>query len=402
MKIFGFNITNAVKVASQPIMEKIAKFHSQIYRVRQDIGKLKSAITIAENVQNPNRYLLLQTYNDVVLDNHLSACIMQRKNLTLCRGFKVVDKAGNDNEDLTALLKSKWFRQFLNHSLDSIFWGYSLIQFNELEAFNFKSVKLVPRQYVKPEFSVVVDNWGAMEGVNYKESPYKEWCIGVGENDDLGLLMKLSFLAIWKKNAIGAWAEYQEIFGSPMRIGKTGKRDKETRQNMEAMLQNMGTAAWGLFDIDDTIELISTGQSDSFQVFDQLITRCNSEMAKLILGQTATTDEKSFVGSAEVQERILNQVGENDEYFICSVLNDQLLPMLIDLGFGFKGYKIIAIEDDELTLQDRSKIDLELLKYYDIPADYIEKLYGTPVEKKAVPIDNGIVSVQNSLSEYYK
>ena len=408
MNIFGIHIPftqidNASKTLPKEVDTRshIAPIQAQIYRISQDIGKWRTALTAAENVNNPQRYWLYQTYNDVILDAHTTACIQQRKNLTLSRNFVVLNKDKSENEQLSEMLESQWFRDFLDLSLDSMFWGYSLIQFDSLVNDNFNEVNLVPRQFVKPEFSIVTKNWGDTVGINYKEAPYNEFCIGVGKPRDLGLLNKVAPLVIWKKNALSAWAQHQEIFGSPIRIGKTSSRDKKTTDNMDNMLKNMGVAAWGRFDTSDIIELIESNKADAYMVFDMMIERCNSEIAKLILGQTGTTAEKSFVGSAEVHERILKQYGENDEHFIENVLNYQLIPMLEGLGIKFNGAKIETEEDDELGLVERSKIDLELLKYYEIDPEYIEKTYGTPVVKKVVPVDNGIQSVKNKLEEFY-
>lgn len=409
MNIFGIHIPftqidNASKTLPKEVDTRshIAPIQAQIYRISQDIRKWRTALTAAENVNNPQRYWLYQTYNDVILDAHTTACIQQRKNLTLSRNFVVLNKDKSENEQLSEMLESQWFRDFLDLSLDSMFWGYSLIQFDSLVNDNFNEVNLVPRQFVKPEFSIVTKNWGDTVGINYKEAPYNEFCIGVGKPRDLGLLNKVAPLVIWKKNALSAWAQHQEIFGSPIRIGKTSSRDQKTTDNMDNMLKNMGVAAWGRFDTSDIIELIESNKADAYMVFDMMIERCNSEIAKLILGQTGTTAEKSFVGSAEVHERILKQYGENDEHFIENVLNYQLIPMLEGLGIKFNGAKIETEEDDELGLVERSKIDLELLKYYEIDPEYIEKTYGTPVVKKVVPVDNGVQSVKNKLEEFYK
>ena len=409
MNIFGIHIPftqidNASKVLSKEVDTRshITPIQAQIYRISQDIGKWRTALTAAENINNPQRYWLLQTYNDVILDAHTSACIQQRKNLTLSRNFCVINKDESENEQLTEMLENQWFRDFLDLSLDSMFWGYSLIQFDSLVNDNFNEVNLVPRQFVKPEFGIVTKNWGDTVGIPFKEAPYNEFCIGVGKPRDLGILTKVAPLVIWKKNALSAWAQHQEIFGSPIRIGKTSSRDKKTTDNMDNMLKNMGVAAWGRFDTSDIIELIESNKSDAYMVFDMMIERCNSEISKLILGQTGTTAEKSFVGSAEVHERILKSYGENDEHFIENVLNYQLIPMLEGLGIKFNGAKIETEDDDELGLVERSKIDLELLKYYDIDPEYIEKTYGTPVVPKVMQVDNGISTVKNKLEQFYK
>lgn len=408
MELFGVHIpftkiqdVSKARPEDANMRRYIQKPQQQIYRIRQDIQKWRTAITSAENIFNPQRYTLYQVYQDVVLDAHLTAAMQQRKNLTLGRNFKVVGKDGKENEEKTKLIKKKWFRDFLDLSLDSLFWGHSLIQFDSLENDEFKSVELVPRIYVKPEFHLVVPQWSAMEGVDYLESPYKEWCIGVGKSNDLGLLMKAAPLVIWKKNAIGSWSVFQDAFGTPAVMGKTDVRDEATRQNMEQMVKGFATGLSMVLDTEDQIEFLETTKQDAHQVFDMLIQRCNSELSKLILGQTSTMDEKSFVGSAEVQERVLQGYAELDEHFIEGVLNYQLIPFLNNLGFGLDGYTIEAKDDEDLTIQEKIKVDAELMKHFDLDETYILETYGTPVKKKAESVDKGFKEVQNKLAKYY-
>lgn len=408
MELFGRHIpftkvsdVSKVRPENANIRRSIQKPQQQIYRIRQDIQRWRTAIASAENIFNPQRYTLYQVYQDVVLDAHLTAAMQQRKNLTLGRNFKIVDKSGKENEEKTQLIQKKWFCDFLDLALDSLFWGHSLIQFDSLENDDFKSVELVPRIYVKPEFHIVVPQWSAMTGVDYLESPYKEWCIGVGKSNDLGLLMKAAPLVIWKKNAIGAWSVFQDAFGTPAIMGKTNVRDEATRSNMEQTVKNFATGLSMVLDTDDQIEFLETTKQDAHQVFDMLIQRCNSELSKLVLGQTGTMDEKAFVGSAEVQERVLQGYSELDEHFIEGVLNYQLIPFLNNLGFGLAGFRIEASKDEDLTLQERIKIDAELMKYFDVDPSYVLETYGTPVGKKAEPVDAGFQNFKNKLNKYY-
>ena len=377
---------------------------TQLYRSRQGIAELKVAITNAESLVAPQRALLYKVYQNIVLDAHLTAAINQRKNLTMCLDYDVVDKDGNENEDLENIIEQKWFRDFIDFSLDSIFWGYSLIQFDSIIEDSFKNVELVPREYVKPEFHIVTNTYADLTGTDYLEAPYRNWCIGVGKPKDLGLLMKAAPLIIWKTNAMGAWSEYIEVFGTPIRIGKTNTRDKETADNMENMLRNMGVAAYGMFDTDDLIELVESNKSDAYNVFNEMIGRCNSEISKLILGQTGTMDEKSFVGSAEVQERVLEKVGYNDEMFIENVLNTQLVPMLTRLGIWKEGFKIKVAKDQEFTLDQKSKFEIELLKTgkYKFTPEYLLENYGSEVIEVATPETTSVKAVKNSLERYYK
>ena len=133
-----------------------------------------------------------------------------------------------------------------------------------------------------------------------------------------------------------------------------------------------------------------------------MIQRCNSEISKLILGQTGTLDEKAYVGSAEVQERVLKNVAYNDEFFIEGVLNYQLVPMMIRLGLFPEGTTIGVKAEDELTLIDQSKIDIELIKTgkFTFEPEYLNEKYGSEVIIVNDPTD--VKNIQNRLDNLYK
>jgi len=374
---------------------------TQLYRGATDIAAYKLAVTSAESLLSPQRRQLYTIYKNIELDAHLTAAVNQRKNLTLCKDFDVLLN-GEESEDLEKIIKQKWFRDFLDYALDSMFYGHSLIQFDSVVNDAFKAVELVPREYVKPEFHIVTNTYADLSGTDYLEAPYNNWCIGVGKPKDLGLYLKAAPLVIWKKNALGAWSEFVEIFGSPIRIGKTNVRDEQTRANMESYLRNMAVASYGVFDTDDLIELVESNRSDAFQVFDMMIQRCNSEISKLILGQTGTLDEKAYVGSAEVQERVLKNVAYNDEFFIEGVLNYQLVPMMTRLGIFPEGVKITVKAEDDLSLIEQSKIDIELIKTgkFTFTPEYLDEKYGSEVIIVNDPTD--VVNVKNRLDNLYK
>jgi phage gp29-like protein len=407
MKLFGYNIDfNKVQDVSVN-MPKLADIRkrittpTQLYRGFTNIETYKLAVTRAESLTAPQRSELYKVYKNIELDAHLTAAVNQRKNLTLSKDFDV-KLNGEENEELEYIIKQKWFRDFIDYSLDAIYYGHSLIQFDSVVDNAFKSVELVPREYVKPEFHIVTNTYADLSGTDYLEAPYNNWCIGVGKPRDLGLYMKAAPLVIWKKNALGAWSEFVEIFGSPIRIGKTDVRDEETRANMESMLKNMGVASYGVFDTGDLIELVESNRSDAFQVFDMMIQRCNSEISKLILGQTGTLDEKAYVGSAEVQERVLKNVAYNDEFFIEGVLNYQLVPMMTRLGIFPEGVKITVKAEDDLTLIEQSKIDIELIKTgkFTFTPEYLDEKYGSEVIAVNDPTD--VVNIKNRLDNLYK
>ena len=400
-------ITNKVQNTPQKADAKRAiKIPQQLYRITTDMNKYRQAVEAAENIFYPQRYQLYQLYQQTMLDAHVTACWNQRLNQILACDFNAY-KADKEDEEKTKSFETKWFREYLEYVMQSKMYGHSLIQFQDVVNLGgveqFKEVELVPRMYVKPEFNYVVSSVEDMppNGIDYLELPYSNWCISVGKKHDLGLLLKITPLVIWKKNAMGAWAEYIEKFGSPVRIGKTDSTDEKSVNEMQGMLQNMGVAAWGLFKTDDIIEFVEANNSDAFQVFNQMIERCNSEISKLILGQTMTTDNGSSRSQAEVHERILEQFGEVDKQFIYTVNNTQLLPLMNRLGFGLDGYELDIEQEDEFNLEQKGKFDIELLKTgkFTFTPEYIKEKYGTEVVVVTEPKQTDI---KNALEDLYK
>lgn len=376
----------------------------QIYRKHNDLADYKQAVINAEQMMYPQRYNLYQIYINGINDNHLSASIQQRKNLTLCKKFNVIGADGTINEEKSKLLQKRWFRDYLDLSLDSLFWGHSLIQFGNVIKDEFATITLVPRQYVKPEFNIVVKSWGDNTGQSYLTDGFENWLLGIGKPRDLGLLLKAMPLIIWKNSAFGAWAEYQDKFGVPFRFVKTNIRDEKSRKNANTMMEQWGISPWAVFDKDDVVEFLETAKQDAHMVFDAMITRVNSEISKLIVGQTATMDEKAFVGSAEVQERILEAIGESDEYFIDGCNNYQLVPLLAKHGILDLGDRIKAEEAEEMGIAEKSKLVIEFIKTgkYKMAVDKIEENYGIELEEVTTPTDTGAAQIRNELDIYYK
>ena len=366
----------------------------QLSRVSQDAASFKLALNMAESVEYPNRYLLTQTYQQVVLDGQMQSAMLQRKIRVKSQHFYLVDRNGDINEEKTRLLKQKWFMTALDLALDSIFWGYSLIQFSPIKDSQFLNVEVVPRIYVVPEQHMVKSSVATMDdGVDYTKKPYSNWAVGIGDEKDLGLLMKCAPYIIWKSNALGAWAEFTEIFGSPVRIVKTDVNDEKTRLNAEQMMAEMGVSSWAVLGLDDEFDIIQTNRSDAFQVFDKMIERCNNEISKIVLGQTGTTEEKSYVGSAEVHQEVAEVVGRQDLIDMEFVVNNQFLPLFNNLGFDFGDLEFKFDRNEDLRLMEQAKIDAMFMPHLEYEKEYLEKKYkmklvGVKKEKNNVEPSN--------------
>lgn len=356
---------------------------------KKDIGAWRMAWQRAIDVQNPNRCALLDIYTDVAIDMHLTGCVGQRKGFVSKRGFKLVDKAGKKNDELTALFETEWFDEFVSLVLDSRYYGHSLIQFDvptdKDGQMQFPIPELVPRKHVRPEYGVIVRNQNDVpqSGISYREGEFADWCIEVGRPHDLGLFLKCCPSALSKKNMLAFWDGFGEIFGMPIRIAKTMSQDKETRGKIETMLSKMGAAFYGVFPNDTEIEIKESSRGDAYNVYDKRIDRANSELSKGILNQTMTIDSGSSLSQSQVHLEVFENVISEDQKLVRNVVNNKLLPFMLKHGFPVADYTFDWDDTVVYTPEHIREVERMLITGgYEIDPKYFADKYGIEITGK--------------------
>lgn len=356
---------------------------------RKDIADWRMAWQQAINVENPQRSRLYDIYRDVAVDLHLSGCIAQRKGFVMARSFKLEKADGTADEEAQRLFDAPWFKQFCKLALDSLYWGHSLIELGEPFTAEdgrrmYDEVKLIPRKHVIPEFGVVVHQVGdePKSGTDYRTPPIADWYVEVGASDDLGLFLKAATQTISKKNALGFWDTFSEIFGMPMRIAKTNTRDDKERAKMEKMMENMGAALWGVFQEGTEIDVVENSRGDAFNVYDKRIDRANSELSKLIIGQTMTIEDGSSLSQSETHLSVFRNLIEEDCDMLRDVINTRLLPRMVAHGFPVEGLTFNWDYSVDYTPEQQLAYETMLLNNFEIDADYFIEKYGVPVGER--------------------
>lgn len=373
---------NAQAKALQKAITKTA-----LYRQRAQVDKWIQATQSAESILTPNNTELIRIYKDIEVDLHLFALMQTVRLKVIANNFSIYGPDGEPSEDLTALFKKKWFRKVTKYIVDSEFYGFSLIQLCDIQAGIFSDSEVVPREYVIQQKGGVKTSLANMRDLIPFDAPeYQNWIIPVGERDNLGLLHKAAPIVIKKKEVISAWSEAAEIFGMPLRLGKTNISDPERRENMENMLENMGSAAWGVFGEDDEVEFVNGAQTDFFKIYQEFINTANSELSKGILLQTGTTDEKAYSGSAGVHENVLKTLIEAYIVLVEEVTNEAIIPACVRLNLLPLGCKFKADNEQKLSLDALSTLVTNLLSYKDIDDAWIEETFGVPTAEKAQPV----------------
>lgn len=355
---------------------------------KKDIRNWRNAWQMAINTEQPLRGPLYDIYTDVEIDLHLTGCIGQRKGFVQKKSFKLVDAAGKKDEAATAFFETRWFKSLVSLILDSRYWGHSLIQLGDVVTMDgktsFDNVGLIPRKHVIPEYGVIVreqgEEWRA--GYDYRNGPMSDWVIEAGEPKDLGLFLRAATQTIPKKNMLGFWDTFGEMFGMPIRVGKTISRDEGELNKIEDMLSNMGAAAWGLFPEGTEIEIKETTRGDAFNVYDKRIDRANSELSKGILNQTMTIDSGSSLSQSEVHLEVFENVVDSDADMVKDIVNDQLLPRMLRHGFPVQGLRFEWDNSIDYTPEQQIAYETMILDRFEVNPKYLIEKYNMPITGK--------------------
>lgn len=353
---------------------------------RKDIGDWRQAWQMAINVDSPNRQRLYDIYTDVAVDLHLSGCIQQREGFVMASSFKIVDEKGNENEEAAVFFNTQWFRTLMKYALDANYWGHSLIELGNLITdvngrLTYDGVKLILRKHVIPEFHRVITDLGQdwTTGIDYHQTPFADWLIEVGQPDDLGLYLKAATQTIPKKNALAFWDTFAEIFGMPMRIAHTTTRNDKELAKMEKMMADMGTEGWGLFQEGTDIEVVESTKGDAFNVYDKRVDRANSELSKLIIGQTMTIENGSSLSQSETHLEVFQNIISADCVMLADIVNTQLIPRMIRHGFPLQGLRFEWDDSVDYTPEQQKAFEEMILNNFEVDGSYFTEKYNIPV-----------------------
>ena len=253
----------------------------------------------------------------------------------------IVDQKGKPQKSLTELLKKKWFDSLNKHIIETEFWGHSLIYFS-FENHEITHTKLFPRMHVSPEKQSLIPDLSRPDKlISYVDNNlFESVFIEVGHNNDLGLFQDIMRHCILKTYSLKDWARSSEKWGDPHVILQSASQNEHENDEKEAFLKNFGNNGYAIIDKDDDVKLLErSAAGNSHHIFLDFIKLHNEESSKGINGQVATADENAFVGSAEVQERILNDYTKSRLRSLMYFHNEITLPFLINYNQGQNVYQ---------------------------------------------------------------
>lgn len=348
----SFNIATNVDSSPQAIKKNLSNYITpvQLARIRVAIKDWRESVTEAERAYYPYRVRMQTIYIDTELNGHVYSCRERRKDLTLLRKYEFY--TGNDDEtavinmELTQwFAKQMWFDDFVNHTLDAIFFGYSLISLGNIVSDNFKEVSVVRRWNISPDRHQVSNFLYNPGGIDWREEPQSDWHIYVKTPNTIGtspcgygLFYYVALYEIIMRNLLGYNGDFVELYSQPYRVGKTTKTTEAERAQLEAAIQNMGSAGWAIIDPTDEIAFLETALGGTgWQGYDNLEKRCMNIISKLILGHADALDsvpgKLGNDGEESPAQKAMNDKSAKDAKVVQTIVIDELIPRMQKLGF---------------------------------------------------------------------
>lgn len=352
-----------------------------VSRTRQDIKSWNNALNMARLAEHPQNYALQLIYDECDLDGLITAQWNNRKNQIFSASFSLKNASGDVDEEQTKILKKHpLYRKLSNAALDSIMFGYNVGEFKFKKVAGEMKLRfdLIPRYNVVPQTGMFYPEYGdPSKFIKYREIP--EFGIWVLEfnSENLGLMNKLVPMALLTRFTEASWSELGEIYGIPPRVMKTNTQDATMLKRAEAMMRDMGSAAW--FIIDETEEFeFAKGVSTNGDVYNNLLKHCGAKICNMISGGMIGQDTQNGARAKdEVSMEMLWLLVQSDMAMLEEEWNETIIPALVKHGVLPEG---LSFEFDETEdIAQLWKFVQGLLPFFDIDPEWIKDKFGIEI-----------------------
>lgn len=353
-------------------------------------SKLKSILEAAENGDITAQHELFMDIEEQ--DSAIGANIQTRKRAILTLDWRIAEprNATPAEEKLQTEIDELFYQypnleNLLMDMMDAVGHGFSAL---EIE-WKLENGKYIPHNFIaRPQSWFKLDkndNLLLKTPNNPMGEPLRPfgWVVHSHKSRSvqlarMGLFRTLAWLYMFKHYSVRDFAEFLELYGMPIRIGKygAGATNEEKRTLLRALAQ-IGHNAAGIMPDSMTIELhnaANTGAGSGNNPFLQMVDWCEKSIARLILGQTLTSgaDGKSSTNAlGNVHNEVRRDLLVSDAKQVAQTITQQIIMPYLQINV-----------DPNIALHRVPYFEFDTKKYDDLStfADAIPKLVGIGVQ----------------------
>ena len=287
---------------------------------------------------------------------------------------------------LTQKIQGSQFDKIIKGIVESKLFGYSLIEISTVidpDSGKLAEVNLIERRNVLPNQKIVIKRQGHwLPHWNINSATYRKNYILVSTGD-IGLFSATTPLILAKKFTVANYVNFSHTYGQPIIHGKTTSESNGDRKRLADQIANAAQNKIIITGLEDEIEIKAFTMSNSEKIYTSLIDFVNREVSNLILGsESMAGGMQSYVGSTKAHQDIFRDRIEVYRRYIENVMNEQVLPRLVNMGYIPKGVDFKYSNRIEMNNEDRIQLYKVITERYEVAADEIEKEFGINVGKQ--------------------
>ena len=367
----------------------------------KEIKDWQVAVMQATDPERPRRYLLYYIYQNLLRDDDLQATIENRVLPLQMASYKIVDKNGETVEKAMQLLERTWFQDLRRMSVMAQLQGTLLVDLTEKvnrKTMEIEEISEVPQCNYIAQVGAILERPTDNQGISYRSGGMETYYYQFGKDWDLGLLNILAMPIYAKKMGFGSWLNYIDLYGIPWMFVITNRMDPQRIDELYDMMADMRSAHHGVLKTGESIEFGKEVSGNTTNAFDPFMERCHQMITRLILGQTGTTNNEAYEGTAKVHEQVEKFRHEADKLLFQYVFNQEIIPRLVKISpvySVFEGCRLEWDDHETLSLKDYIEAIKNLAYTFDFDPEKVAEMTGLPITAIKAVTNQGIQSGGN-------
>lgn len=286
----------------------------------------------------------------------------------------------------TQKVQGTQFDKIIKGIVEAKLYGYTLLEIMptiDPRTGRLAEVNIVERRNVLPDQRRVVKRQGMWSpGWDLTDKAFRSNYILINTGD-IGLFSATTPLILAKKFTVANYVNFSHTYGQPIIHGKTVSESNADRKRLAAEIANAAQNKVLVTGLDDEIDIKTFTMSNSEKIYTSLIEFVNKEVSNMILGSESMAGAtQSYVGSTKAHQDIFRERIEVYRRFIENVMNEEVVPCLVAMGYIEAGLEFKYSNRIEMNNEDRIKLYGLLTDKYEIAPDEVEKEFGIHVGKQ--------------------
>lgn len=405
------DVTSTENILNRELLESI--FHTSKKTIQEYVREIernnryRSYRHVASGCILDDRSRLIDLYDACLeQDAHIRAVIETLESQILGDRYMLarLNDKGKYVKDVEATQKIQGaqFDKIIKGIVEAKLYGYTLLEIMpEVSSSTGKlaEVNSIERRNVLPDQRVVVRRQGIWNPHwDLTQTRFRRNYVLVSSGD-LGLFSATTPLILAKKFTVANYVNFSHTYGQPIIHGKTVSESNADRKRLANEIANAAQNKVVVTGIEDEVDIKTFTMSNSEKIYTGLIDFVNSEVSNLVLGsESMAGGMQSYVGSTKAHQDIFRDRIEVYRRFIENVMNEEIIPRLVAMGYVPSGLEFKYSNRIEMNNEDRIKLYSLITDKYEVSPDEIEKEFGINVGKQlnVLSPDNGTSGISSS------